>query len=105
MYKDPPNTHIINTRELRVIQMTPKELKEMIHETVKEALSEFKDEFRREQRKELLTRKKVAELLRISLPTLHQWTKDGKLKAYRKSGRVNYKEEEIIQSMENRIRY
>ncbi|MGG5577146.1 helix-turn-helix domain-containing protein [Myroides sp. C15-4] len=43
----------------------------------------------------LLTRQDVAQLLRISLPTLNTYTKDGKLKAYRIGGRVLYKKAEV----------
>lgn len=92
-------------QEFTVIQMTPQELKEIVHDAVREALSEFKDEFQREQQVKLLTRKEVAEMLRISLPTLNQWTKMGKLKAYRKSGRVYYKRNEILHELESKNRY
>jgi excisionase family DNA binding protein len=43
----------------------------------------------------LLSRKDVAELLKITLPTLHDWTKRGWLKAYRIGSRVLYDAEEI----------
>ena len=42
-----------------------------------------------------LTRKEVATKLHISLPTLNEYTKSGKLKAYRINGRVLYRNDEI----------
>ncbi len=42
-----------------------------------------------------LTRKEVSSLLRISLPTLHELTKDEVLIAYHIKGRVLYKSEEV----------
>lgn len=42
-----------------------------------------------------LSRKETAELLRITLPTLNEQTKRGKLAAYRIGGRVLYREDEI----------
>jgi len=42
-----------------------------------------------------LTRTEVAKLLHISLPTLSDWTKTGRLKSYRIGSRVLYKREEI----------
>ena len=42
-----------------------------------------------------LSRKDTAEQLCVSLPTLHEWTKSGILKAYRIGGRVLYKLSEI----------
>jgi excisionase family DNA binding protein len=42
-----------------------------------------------------LTRKEVAKMLRITLPTLHEWTKMGWLPSYRIGTRVLYKSNEI----------
>jgi excisionase family DNA binding protein len=41
------------------------------------------------------TRKKTAEELNITLPTLRKWTKAGKLKGHKIEGRVYYMPEEI----------
>jgi len=46
-----------------------------------------------------LTRKEVAELLSISLPTLNEYTKTGKLKGFRIGGRVLYCANEIQNSL------
>jgi excisionase family DNA binding protein len=48
-----------------------------------------------------LSRKEVAKLLKITLPTLHDWTKLGYLKAYKIGTRVLYKESEVIKTLEN----
>jgi excisionase family DNA binding protein len=45
------------------------------------------------------TRKKAAEVLNITLPTLRKWTKAGKLKGHKIEGRVFYKPEEIDSSL------
>jgi excisionase family DNA binding protein len=47
-----------------------------------------------------ITRAEVARLLKITLPTLHDWTKQGWLKAYKIGSRVLYKLEEVQQSVE-----
>mgnify|MGYP003717000603 FL=1 len=47
----------------------------------------------------LLTRKETAKLLCISLPTLHDWTKTGIIKAHRIGNRVLYKLEEVNDSL------
>jgi len=46
---------------------------------------------------ELLTRKQVALVLKVSLPTLNELTKDGTLKAYRVKGsnRLRYKTSDL----------
>jgi excisionase family DNA binding protein len=48
---------------------------------------------------EILTRKQAAELLGISLTTLHEWTLAGKVPAYRISSRIRYKRIEVEQSL------
>lgn len=49
---------------------------------------------------ELLTRLQTAERLKISLPTLHLWTKTGTLQGYRIQGRVLYKSNEVESSLQ-----
>ncbi len=46
---------------------------------------------------ELLTRQQVADRLKVSLPTLNELTKNGKIKAYRIGNRVRYKDAEVNQ--------
>jgi len=50
-----------------------------------------------------LTRKEVAMKLHISLPTLLEYTKKGKLIGYKISGRVLYKESEVESSLQQII--
>jgi excisionase family DNA binding protein len=47
-----------------------------------------------------LSRKEVAKLLKITLPTLHDWTKLKYLRAYKIGTRVLYKELEVIETLE-----
>lgn len=49
----------------------------------------------------LLTREQAAKKLHITLPTLHKWTKEGRLIVYRMSKRVYYKIEEIEQVIQS----
>ncbi len=48
----------------------------------------------------LLSRKEASDLLKISLPTLNNWTKENKLISYGIGGRVYYKKEELLDSLE-----
>ena len=52
-----------------------------------------------QQHTEFLTRQETANLLKISLPTLLEYTKTGVLKGYRISGRVLYKREEVEEAL------
>jgi|JI6StandDraft_1071083.scaffolds.fasta_scaffold360801_2 excisionase family DNA binding protein len=51
------------------------------------------------ENEEFLTRKQTATILGISLVTLNEWTKEGKIKGYRIGSRVRYKRNEIEQSL------
>lgn len=73
-------------------ELTEAELQELITIAVQKALenpSPAKKDI------EYLTREETASKLHISLPTLHEYTKAGKLKKYRIKGRVLYKKDEI----------
>lgn len=48
---------------------------------------------------ELLTRKEAAKLLGVSLPTLLDWTKTGKVQGYRIATRIRYKRTELENSL------
>jgi len=52
-----------------------------------------------EKHTKLLTRKEVAEILNVSLPTLHDWTKNGKITGFRIGSRVLYKSHDIYNSL------
>lgn len=54
----------------------------------------------KEPQEKFLTRGDVANLLKISLPTLHRYTRDSVLKSYRIGGKVRYK----LQEVENALR-
>lgn len=47
-----------------------------------------------------ITRQHVAKLLKITLPTLNEWTKLGWLQSYKIGSRVLYKKEEVISSVD-----
>lgn len=47
----------------------------------------------------LLSRKDTAKLLCISLPTLHDWTKTGIVKAHRIGNRILYKLHEVNEAL------
>lgn len=84
-----------------ILHSTPKsELKDLIAETLKEQLSTFFEKDK-ETDNRLRTRKEVAEMLGISLPTLHSWTKDGIIPAVRIGSSVRYKISDIESAMQN----
>lgn len=59
----------------------------------------FKDELKAlsapSELSNILTRQETAKLLTISLPTLHDYTKRGLIKAHRLGSKVRYKREDV----------
>ncbi len=77
-------------------------IRQIIREEIKSLLTELKNEVTDNT---LLTRKETAKMLQISLPTLHQYQKLGRIPFYRIGSRVLYKKHEIIKAIELPVKY
>jgi excisionase family DNA binding protein len=77
--------------------MSVEELKKIIAETVGEVVSRISHPVQEET--QYLTRVETTKLLRITLPTLNEYTKEGTIRGYRIGGRVLYKKDEIEASL------
>ncbi len=89
----------MNTKDVTAVQIqgiTAKDLIQQIKNEVQNLLPKPQPKANTEN---LLTRKETAKLLGVSLVTLHNWTKNGIVKAYRIGNQVRYKESEILQSL------
>ena len=84
---------------VQFIQVTPEQLQNEIIKGVKTELEQLKKDFQPKQPSEYLTRNEVAEMLKIDLSSVHNWTKKGKLKAYGIGGSVYYKRDEVENSI------
>lgn len=82
-------------KSIQLIQITPKELQDLILVGIKSQIDELKNDFQPISPTEFLTRNEVAGILKINLSTLSSWTKKGKLTSYGIEGRVYYKRNEI----------
>jgi excisionase family DNA binding protein len=90
----------MNTNDFILSPLPMEELKTEISEAVLKQLSPLINSLTPIQpEKELLTRKEVAKLYGVSLPTILDWTKTGKLIGYRIASRVRYKRSEIEKSL------
>jgi len=76
------------------------EFQELISAAVRSELAGMKPKEKETTTAEFLTRKETADRLKISLPTLHLWTRTGTVQGYRISGRVLYKSAEIESSLQ-----
>ncbi len=82
--------------KVQFIQVTPQELQEAIIDGVKTQLNELKKHLQPKKPTEFLTRSEVADLLKINLSTVHNWTKNGTLISYGIGGtRIYYKRKEV----------
>ena len=70
------------------------ELLEKIGQLIDSKLTHLQEPTTKNQSK-FISRTEVATLLKISLPTLNEWTKLGWLIAYKMGNRVLYKSEEV----------
>jgi len=84
--------------EIKIVQCTETELKNLINESVNQALSISK-ESTFQQPEKLLTRQETCEILSINKTTLWRWTKEGKIPSHNIGNRVYYKLSEIQGSL------
>ncbi len=81
-------------------QIPFEQIKTEISEAVKKELAPYLNLISPpEATPEFLTRKEAAKLLSVSLPTILDWTKTGKIIGYRIASRVRYKRAEIENSL------
>jgi excisionase family DNA binding protein len=96
---------------IQVQNFTLQELQEMLRATVQDQLKPMYEAIAQQgtsvtELPENMTIKEVAIYLRISTVTVWEWTKSGKLKAYRLSNRKYYKRDEVKEVLKNaKIRY
>lgn len=83
-------------------QMSVDELKEIIGHSIQQSFQTLlaTSEIQTKDEGEMLSRKDTAKLLKISLPTLHLLTKEGKVRGYRIGKRVLYKKSDIEKSLQ-----
>ena len=73
--------------------ITVEELKRIIEDS----LIEWSPRFIEKDEPTYLSRKETADLLKITLPTLHKWTKKGSIRSTRIESRVLYLKSEVIE--------
>lgn len=76
------------------------ELRTLIQEVIQSELTQSKQPTEKTTSERLYTRKEVADLLSISLPTLHTWTKEGIITAYRIGSQVRYKHSDVNKALQ-----
>lgn len=77
------------------IEFNTEELKNEIIEGIKPQFDELKKHFQPKNPTEYLTRQETANLLKVDLSTIHNYTKKGVLTSYGIGSRVYYKRSEV----------
>jgi excisionase family DNA binding protein len=92
------------TKEIIQIEnITVEELKNELIIEFKQLLKSFLEQ--QEKVDELLTKQETANILKVSLVTLWDWTKKDVLPAYRIGYKVRYKKREVLESLKKINRY
>ena len=68
------------------------EFKQLLIEVIKAAMSDIKIEIVEDK---IMTRQEVADYLRISLPTLHEYMKKGRIPFHRINSRIRFKKRDL----------
>jgi Helix-turn-helix domain len=82
-------------KQIQFISISPEELQSAIIEGIKSQLEDLKKNFEPKTPTEYLTRNETADLLKVDVSSIHNWTKRKILQSYGCSGRVYYKRSEI----------
>ena len=86
-------------KPIQLLNLSTDELKEAILSELKPQLESLRQELRQQEPEEYLTRKELAEKLKITLPTITDWSKKGILKPYRLGKLVRFKKSEVEKSL------
>lgn len=75
---------------MRIIQVTPEELTELINEALDSKLKTFVNQLTKEPKTKYLSKKETSKILGVSIGTLDNWSKNGILKPFYIGNRVLY---------------
>lgn len=90
----------MHSQTIQITQLSPDQFEETIKKAVRSQLEFLKMDISPIQAKEeYLSRKEVADLLKIELSTLHNWCKKGKLKPYGIGNRVYFLRSDIEKAL------
>jgi excisionase family DNA binding protein len=84
-------------QNLILTPLSIEQLQSFINDAVKTGFEQTK--LQEPEKTNLLTRKQVCNLLNITAPTLHEWTRNGTISAYKVGTRVRFKESEVMNTL------
>lgn len=90
---------IYEKKFMHVSEVDPEEFKNEILAGVEKLLKDFSKQFEPKVPEIWMSRKEVGELLGVSLVTVHNWSKEGVLTAYKIGIRVRFRKSDIDQTL------
>lgn len=88
--------------EQLIVTLKVGELKNIIDESVTNALAKAPP---KPEEETLLKRKEVAEIFGVSLVTLNQWMRDGRIPCHRINTRIFFKRTEVMEALSSVKKY
>ena len=88
------------TKTIQITEVTIDELADKVSDKLLLKIEKYLKELAKPKNNKLLTRKEVAEMLRVSLVTVGVWSKVGILNPIRMGNRIFFKEQEILNTLE-----
>lgn len=85
----------MQTKSFCLLPISIEELEDTIRKVLTDSLRENQISIPSKLDGDFLTRNETAQLLRVTLPTLYDWTKRGYLQSYRMGSRIRYKRSEV----------
>ena len=85
--------------------LTPVPLADLMAKMRDIVRDELQQQIRADLSEKLMTAKEAADLLRVSLVTLWQWEKQGRIAKYAMGGRTYFKYSELMANLETLQRY
>jgi hypothetical protein len=89
----------MQNQSIQFVATSPQQLQREISESVKNHLDDFLKHFKPEPPKEYLTRNDVAKMFSVDISTVHNWSKNGRLKPLALSGRIYYLRSDVEASL------
>jgi excisionase family DNA binding protein len=86
-------------KKVQLISLSLEEFQSLVNEGLRNELDEIKRNLVPREPTVYLTRQEVADMLKVDLSTVHNWTKAGRLRRYTIGHRVYYKRSEIEDSL------
>jgi hypothetical protein len=75
------------------------DFKKLLGEVIDEKLKQLPVKEQSKEHTSFLSREEVAKMLKVSLPTLNEYSKNGIVQSYRVGNRVLYRLDEILESI------